>query len=222
MDDDLPQTPGRPARLPITDISQWVECFSIMAAILCTCFPEKAPKLWANQATIVCAERNYEGSRWVSYDRQYRWETLARKDLSWSVTDPCLYNEVFTGRAKSIAHCPYCLQDDHTAGYCPKTPNCPLFGWFPHPSAWPMPIPSVYPPTPVLGGSHPGPLQEICRRFNEGRCKQLRCKYRHVCGGCAGPHTLLACPSRLANQAAGRSRSPPRNPAKGYPSYAPG
>ena len=89
MDDNLPNTPGHPpapARLPITDISQWIEHFSIMAAILATHFPDKAPELWAYQATIVGAEHNYDGKRWVTYDLQYRGEALARKDLNWSIT----------------------------------------------------------------------------------------------------------------------------------------
>ena len=42
-----------------------------MAAVLATRFPEKAPELFAYQATIVRAERNYEGKRLVSYDRQF-------------------------------------------------------------------------------------------------------------------------------------------------------
>ena len=43
--------PGSSARPPITNISQWVERFSIMAAaILVTWFPEKAPELFAYQA----------------------------------------------------------------------------------------------------------------------------------------------------------------------------
>ena len=52
-----------------------------LAAILVTCFPEKAPELWAYQTTILRAARNYEGTAWVTYDRQFCREALARKDL---------------------------------------------------------------------------------------------------------------------------------------------
>jgi hypothetical protein len=113
VDDMSPQVPGHPpppARLPITDISQWIERYSLMAAVLCSKFPDKAGELFAYQASIVRAERNYEGKRWVAYDRQYRREALARKDLNWSITDPRLYNEAFTGRARSIARCSYCCK----------------------------------------------------------------------------------------------------------------
>ena len=54
--------PGRLAHIhPITDISLWVERFAVMAAILATHFPEKAPEFFVYMATIVRAERNYEG-----------------------------------------------------------------------------------------------------------------------------------------------------------------
>ena len=71
--DDLssepPNLPHRPTRrAPVTDISVWLECYFRMAAIIVTRFPEKAPELWAYQATILRAAQNYEGTAWVAYD----------------------------------------------------------------------------------------------------------------------------------------------------------
>ena len=40
----------------------------IMAALLASRFPEKAPELFAYQASIVRAERNFNDRRWVAYD----------------------------------------------------------------------------------------------------------------------------------------------------------
>ena len=208
-DETPPTEPGRPpapARLPITNISQWVERFSLMAAVICSRFPHKAPELLAYQATIVRAERNYEGTQWVSYDRRYRREALARKDLNWSVPDARLYNEAFTGRAKAIRRCNYCLQDDHDQSSCPTNPHRPLLGWLPSVGAWPgmtfFPQPSSQPP--------PAPSREICRRFNEGRCgKQQRCKYSHSCTMCNGPHPQTQCPNRPPTIPV-RPRSPQR------------
>ena len=71
-----------------------------MAATLASLFPEKAPELFAYQATIIRVECNYEAGRWVSYDRQYRREALARKDLNSPVTDPWLYN----GKHLQVVH----------------------------------------------------------------------------------------------------------------------
>ena len=211
VDDDLPQTPGRqpaPACLPVTDISQWLERYSLMAALLATRFPDKAPELFSYQATIVRAERNYEGKRWVTYDRQFRREALARKDLNWSVTNPRLYNEAFTGRARAIPRCSFCLQDDHRAADCPRDPNRPVFGWFPGMSPWPVHsvAPQLLPPQQA---SDRAPHAEICRRYNDGKCKQQHCKYRHACSGCCGPHMLLECPQP------GRDRSPRRSAFRG-------
>ena len=99
-----------------------------MAAVLATRFPEKTPELFAYQATIVWAERNYERKHWVSYNHQFQREALARKDLNCSITDPRLYNKAFTGRARAITRCPFCLQDDHTVLYCLKTLNASSSG----------------------------------------------------------------------------------------------
>ena len=126
-DADPPQVPGRTsalAHLAVTDISVWVERFSMIASILVTRFPDKAAELFAYQASIVWAERNYEGKCWVIYDRQYRREALARKGLNWSISDSRLYIEAFTGRAKTISRYNFCLQDDHTT-------------WIPDTMTWP-------------------------------------------------------------------------------------
>ena len=130
MPSEPPNLHCRPThRAPVTDISVWLECYSRMAAIIVTHFPEKAPELWAYQATILRAAQNYEGTAWVAYDRQFRRE--ARKDLNWSVTHPRLYIEAFTGRAKAIPRCPHCLSENHVGLHCLVNPNPPLVGWFP-------------------------------------------------------------------------------------------
>ncbi len=54
-------------------------------------------------------ERNYREGKWMSYDRAFRREALAASNLEWSVPNPRLYQEAFTGRARDI---PRCL-DDH-------------------------------------------------------------------------------------------------------------
>ena len=159
IDDSLPQVPGRappPARLPITNISHGVERFLLMAAVICSRFPEKAPEMLAYMETIVRAERNYEGQRWVTYDRQFRKEALARKDLNWSITDSRLYNEVFTGRAKAITRCSFCLQDDHSDAYCPSNPHRPSMSYYPTPVMLPTPAFSA-----VYAGLHPRTIHNI-------------------------------------------------------------
>ena len=113
--------PHRPRRAPITHITIWVECYSQMAALLSTRFPEKAPEFWVYQATIIRASRNYDNSAWVAYDRQFHREALASKDLNWSVPNHRLYNEAFTGRVRSIPRCTICLSAHHLR---PVNPIC--------------------------------------------------------------------------------------------------
>ena len=103
-DDDLQATghPGGPARPPIVTISQWLERFSVMVSILATRFPEKAPELFTYQASIIRAERNYEGKQWVAYDRQFWREALARKDLNWSVPSTMRPSRASKGYSKVL------------------------------------------------------------------------------------------------------------------------
>ena len=116
-----------------------------------------------------CVSRNYEGKSWVAYDRQY---ALARQDRNWLVTDARLYNEAFTGRARPIARCSFCLQDDHSSSQCPRNPNRLVFGWFLDPTMW-TGIPYAHPVQAPLCGQVPTPFREICRKFNDGRLVSL-------------------------------------------------
>ena len=207
-DDPIQSTghPAGPSRPPVTNISQWLERYSVMAAILATRFPEKAPELLAYQSSIIRAERNYEGKQWVAYDRQYRREALARKDLNWSVPNVRLYNEAFTGRARAIPRCSYCLRDDHTASACPSIPSRP----FP----WDTPVW----PAPTALGQASRPVQaEACRNYNDGRCKRFNCIYQDICMGCQEAHAWINCPRRRSQHKGPRSRSPARRAMAGHP-----
>ena len=89
---EAPSTSRRPGRPPVITIKTWLECFARLAAVLVSRFPEKGPELWAYQSAILNAAHGYEGATWVAYDRQFRREMLARKDLNWSVPNSRLYN----------------------------------------------------------------------------------------------------------------------------------
>ena len=63
-----PASLPRPRKKPVTDILTWVECFSVMAAMITSRFPDKAPQLFAYLRMIVRASQTFEGPAWVSYD----------------------------------------------------------------------------------------------------------------------------------------------------------
>lgn len=194
------QAPRRVSnRPPVTDIKLCLECYARMAALLVTRFPDKAPELWAYQTTIMRAAHNYEGANWVAYDRQFRRDMLARKDLNWSTPNPRLYSEAFTGRAKIIPRCQHCLSEDHSTALCPHNPTPSYMTWMPAPylpppqAALPTVVPFPYAP---LSAPAQSSRDEVCRSYNDNRCRFSRCRYLHVCKACAGPHPATACPRR--------------------------
>ena len=38
------------------------------------------------------------------------------------------------------------------------------------------------------------PAKEVCRNYNENRCRFARCRFQHICKECHGPHPLVFCP----------------------------
>ena len=84
----------------------------------------------------------------------------------------------------------------------PQNPDRSWYGWVPTPPAWPA-RPSPVPPAV--------PSSEICRRFNQGRCRQTRCRYVHACKECGAQHPWVSCPRNVA-QPQQRPRSPIRQP----------
>ena len=168
---------------------------------MCTKFPGKAPEFWAYQASILRPAKNFEGTAWAAYDQQYRREALARHDLNWSACNARLYNEVFTGRAKAILRCQHCLSEAHGSLACPANPD-------------PMPLWQALPRMPPSDGQ--GRRPEICRNYNEGKCKLQKCKYAHICKECYYPHPWVACHTNQAAAHQWRSRSS-RCPQRGTP-----
>ena len=153
-------------------------------------FPEKGPELWAYHSTILNAAHSYEGATWVAYDRQYRREMLARNNLDWSVPNSRLYNEAFTGRALMIPRCQHCLSEDHGSAGCPQHPNPMVVGWFQPPGSLQLGAPTAVsqnPSTTLSPSTLKPPGREVCRNFNNGRCRFSRCRFLHTCADCLGP-----------------------------------
>ena len=107
----------------ITDIALWTECFTTLAAALSAHYPDKAPHFMAYLRTIVRASRNFEGPAWASYDAAYRRQAANNRSLDWAIPDPALYNEAFTGRARVIPRCQFCLSDSHSSHDCTFDPD---------------------------------------------------------------------------------------------------
>ena len=115
--------------------------------------------------------------------------SLVRKDLNWSFPNSRLLNETFTGCARAIPRCIFCLQDDHSTSTCTINPNRPA-PW--DVSYWPAQTAMGYVPCSVQA--------EVCLNYNDGRCKKVTCCYQHVCLGCQRPMPGLTAPTGVHTQ----------------------
>uniref|UniRef100_A0A1X7UVP8 Uncharacterized protein n=1 Tax=Amphimedon queenslandica TaxID=400682 RepID=A0A1X7UVP8_AMPQE len=55
-------------RPPVMEIKVLVKCFSLMAGVIISRYPEKAQHMFQYLRTIMRASQNFEGTTWVSYD----------------------------------------------------------------------------------------------------------------------------------------------------------
>ena len=109
-----------PRCVPVSDILVWIECYSLMVAVLAEKYPSKAPQLWAYLKPIVHAARNFQGTAWAAYDRLYRRQALAQHSLDCAQEDSSLYNKAFVRQAEAISRCQHCLCNNHATNVCPE------------------------------------------------------------------------------------------------------
>ena len=184
-------------RAPVQDVLLWTECFSSLVAILGSAYPHHIPDFMAYQRSIVRASRIFEGNAWVVYDRCYRRRAALTKDLNWSMQHTALYNEAFTGRARTIPRCGHCLSENHALADCPDLPQGPPPHPHPAPSHVIGPSPSTSAPRArVTTAPTQAPSAEYCRLFNQIRCRSRWCRYQHLCNQCSLPHPEVVCPSQ--------------------------
>lgn len=167
-----------------TDILLWTECYATLVAILSSRFPEKTAQFMAYLKTIVKAQRTFTGEGWVTYDACYRRKAALTKSLDWGVVDFTLYNETFTGRAKALPRCRYCLSEHHISANCVYAPESQNVA-------------------AVVTRPSTKSQNQLCQVFNTrggNRCYFNPCKFSHLCSECRGNHPLSNCR---------RARSPP-------------
>ena len=148
-------------------------------------YPDKIPEFMAYQRTIVKAHRTFLGEGWMTYDICFRRKAAATRSLEWGQVDFNLYNETFTGRAKSISRCKYCASEHHPSTECVFAPELP------HQSASSKVAQSRYDSSRLASN--------ICHLYNHkygDRCRFSPCKFTHLCSECRGTHPASQCRSR--------------------------
>ena len=190
---------------PVSDILQWVQCYATLASVLASAYPQKISELLAYLSTIVKCSREFEGPAWVLYDRAFRRQAEATRDLSWSKINPSLFNLCFTGRARRRLLCHTCLGEGHTADTCAEATWQWPVGVVPPPTRPPLALTPLQPAGQrrnprqfSLDQSHRSSQVEICRLFNHkqgSRCSFKPCRYVHICSTCReSGHGAGSCP----------------------------
>ena len=133
-----------------------------LPGVICHAFPDKSARTKTH--------RSFAGEGWVTY---YRRKASFTKSLDWGQVDFNLYNETFTGRARSINRCRYCLSEHH----------------------------SSVPPR-LTGRSRYDATRfstQPCHLYNNwagNRCRFTPCRFAHTCTECRGSHPASQCRSR--------------------------
>ena len=156
----------------------------------------KIPHFMAYLKTITHASRNFDGVAWASYDAAYRRQAAACSFYDWATIDSALYNEAFTGRARIMPRCRYCLSETHQSTDCAYAPSEET----PHTHQPKIPRttlpPSSFSRTPQDRPGSSGGV-ELCGLYNrtEGnQCNYKFCRYAHICSKCrTGPHPAADC-----------------------------
>ena len=167
-------------RRQVTNILEWVQCFSIYMAVVSEKHPDRIKDLLGYQALIVEARMEYDSETWLGYDRRFRQTVAATPDAVWARIDPTLWNMAFTGQARA-QRCKFCFSLTHQSHDC---------DW--------APMPHTVPPSasntqrgnvgPTQKANNRRPNTQICYSWNhtpDPKCIFPDCKYNHVCLHCA-------------------------------------
>ena len=199
------------AKKRVQDINVWLQCYAMYVGVMATKFPDMVPELMAYMISILRASQEYEGLAWATYDAAYRRQAAATGHKQWSKVNSSLYTICFTGKARKATRCDLCLSTTHKTSECSlaidedpdlgqrlKAVESAVIAFSANPHG--------------ITGTRGIRSSEVCRLFNEKRCKFRNCKYRHVCRICEGNHPAPECPfpAKRADQAPGSGPGPIR------------
>ena len=207
------------ARKRIQDINAWLQCFALYVSVMSAKDPGHVPELLAYMVNILRASQDYEGSAWTTYDAAYRRQAAATGHKKWSQVNPSLYTVCFTGKARKTTRCDLCLSLAH------KTEDCHLStDDDPDLSKRMRAVESAVVAFSSNNMVMKMPLSsEVCRLYNQRKCKFRNCKYGHICQRCSGNHPAIDCPlfPKQGNSAGGAGPIRYNKPAQHPPSTAP-
>ena len=165
----------------IPDLATWLQCCSLYAAVICSRYPARSNNIFGFMSQIAKASQRFKWPSWVIYDLNFWQEAASRAITEWAQLDPSLFAQCFMGQSKQHEPwCKMCHSLDHGSDSCPTAPpqqKRPKF-------------------TATIQSTPPPRSQEACRRYNKELCIWERCRFKHCCLKCSGPHHALRCPRK--------------------------
>ena len=142
--------------------------------------------------TITRVSQDFSSLARVRYDAAFRHQAAITGNRKWSQINPSLYSICFTGCAQALTCCELCLSSTHTTNQCILAADSDL--------ELLARLKAVESTVVYLATQHQNALKvyrplstEICRLYNDNRCRFLKCRYRHACLKCNGDHPASSC-----------------------------
>ena len=182
-------------RRAISNIIEWVKCFSMYIAVVSSKQPHRVPDLLGYLTLIMESHMEHAGEGWIGYDRRFRQIAATKPNVVWAQIDTTLWNIAFSGKAIS-ARCKFCFSLFHTSAEG---------SWAPQQGS----LPSGYQylqqtPTQPFQYSRPLRRRRICMLYNNEPapgCSFPDCRFDHICCLCADDprttdkgHKAIRCP----------------------------
>ena len=104
--------PSQSRRREVPDISSWLQCVSLYAAVTGAHYSEKARELLAYQAQLVPEHRQCGGKGWLLYDAAFRQQILNIQEADFSKLNQFLYHTTFVAYGGKSWSCNHCLLSD--------------------------------------------------------------------------------------------------------------
>lgn len=162
---------------PIYNIHVWTSAFMVYMSVVLEKHPAKAQELLKYMRDIRLAA-NRSGSSWFKYDEQYRLKKVKYPTSSWGLIDSELWLLYVTSQRLDVQH--KAITDTNTLSqgtFSASNNYTGLDGTG----------------TRKLGDNFRSQGSE-CWGYNKGHCAfGPKCRYRHACSTCGGPHTQLQC-----------------------------
>ena len=177
----------------VTEFHTWLQCFATYSSVLGSAHTAAFPELMAYLVTISRVSQDFVGLAWVRYDAAFRRQAAITGNKKWSQINPSLYSICFTGKAQAAVRCELCLSVSHGSKQCPlqveADPDLPI-----QLKAVESAVLSLAKPRLESVGTR-SKSSEVCRLWNDNRCRFPKCKYRHTCSQCGEGHPVLRCPN---------------------------